>query len=110
AIEEDERVEANSHRLVEIDPETAQDVDELRVRAEPGAAPGEILRVALEDDSVPADAAHKPCREQPAARTPEHPCTSSSHDRLRDAGLMPWPTRCCRDQACSCGCSAPGCG
>src|SRR5262249_10351065 len=108
AIEEDERVEANSHRLVEIDPETAQDADELRMRAEPGAAPGEILRVALEDDSVPADAAQKTCCEQPAERTADHQGTSSDHDWLGDAGLMPWPTRGCVDQAWTCGLSVRG--
>jgi hypothetical protein len=88
-IKEDERVEPDSHRLVEIDPEAAQDVDKLRVRAEAGAATGEILGIALEDDSVPADGAQKTCREQPAERTADHQGKSSGHDWLGDAGLMP---------------------
>src|SRR5262249_58229876 len=38
AIKEDEPGESDSHRLVEIDPEAAQDVDELRGRAGAAAA------------------------------------------------------------------------
>src|SRR5262249_57474663 len=108
--EKGDGVEATPHRLVEIDPEAAQDVDELRGGAEAGAGAGEIPRVALEHNSVPADAAQKTCREQPAERTADHQGTSSGHDWLGDAGFMPWPTTCCHGQACNCGCSVPGCG
>src|SRR5207253_2767321 len=76
AIEENECVELNSHRLVEIDTDAAQHIDELRMRAQPGAAAGEVLGIALEHDGVPAGAAQEMCREQPAERTADHQAAS----------------------------------
>src|SRR5262249_48566579 len=76
AIEENEGVELDAHGLVEIDADAAQDVDELRMRAQPGATPGELVGVALEHDDVPAGAAQEMCREQPAEPAADHQRTA----------------------------------
>jgi hypothetical protein len=80
AIEENEAVELDAHGLVEIDADAAQDVDELRVRAQPGAPAGELLGIALEHDDVPAGAAQEMCRKQPAERAADHQRPTGGHD------------------------------
>ena len=91
AIEENEGVELDPHGLVEIDADAAQDVDELRMRAQPGAAPGELVGVALEHHDIPAGAAQEMCREQPAERAADHQRTAGRHgsDMLDGRMLMP---------------------
>ena len=110
AVEENERVELNPHRLVEIDPDAPQYIDELRMRAQPGAAAREVLGIALEHKGIPAGAAQEMCGEQPAERAADHQSASRGHYWDRDARVMPWPKRCCRGRAGSCGSTAPDCG
>src|SRR5262249_36416715 len=95
-IEENERVELDAHRLVEIDANAAEYVDELRMGAEPGAAAGEVLGIALENDRVPAGAAQEMGREQPAERAADHQGASCGHDWLGGTqamaqDMLSWP-------------------
>jgi hypothetical protein len=103
-------VDLDPHRLVEVDPDAAKDVDELRVGADAGAATGEVVGIALEHDRIAAHAAQEMRRQQSAERATDHQGTSRRHDFSAPDAFTPSPTPCCRGPACNRGCSAPGCG
>src|SRR5262249_48935440 len=110
AIEENECIELDAHRLTENDADAPKHIDELRMGAQPGATAGEVLGIALEYDHAPAGAAQEKCGEQPAERTADHQSASRRHHWDCGTGVMPWPKTCCRGPACSCGSIAPDCG
>ena len=66
ASEADGALQLDTHRLVERDAGAAQNGNKLRMCAEADAAAGQFLVIALEHHRVPADAAQKMRREQPA--------------------------------------------
>ena len=68
--------------LVEVDADAAEDVDELRMGADAGAAAGEVLGVALEHDDVPADVAQQMRRQQPAERAADHQRATITHQAM----------------------------
>src|SRR2546429_621251 len=68
AVEADDGVDLDPHGFVEVDADAMQNVDELRMRADAGAAAGQILGVALEHDDVPADVAQQMRGQQSAER------------------------------------------
>jgi hypothetical protein len=53
-VEADDGVDLDPHGFVEVDADAAQNVDELGMRADAGAAASEVLGVALEHDGIPA--------------------------------------------------------
>ena len=72
AVEADDVLDLDAHRVVEIDAGAVQNFDELRMRAEADAAARQLLGIALEHDDVPADAAHQVRGDQPAERAADH--------------------------------------
>ena len=78
-VEADDGVDLDPHGFVEVDADAAQNVDELRMRADAGAAAGEVLGVALEHDGVPAGAAQEMRRQQSAERAADHQDASRGH-------------------------------
>ena len=101
AIEADDGIDLDPHGVVELDADAREDVDQLRVRAHPGAAAGEVLGIALEHHRVPAGVAQELGRQEPAERAADHQGTSLRH-QLNDAALrahaivhamVSWPGR-----------------
>src|SRR5882757_7185611 len=78
-VEEHDAVDGDAHRIVERDAEPPGDVVQLRMRADAGAAPGQLLGVALEHVGVPADAAEHVGSEQPADRAADDEDTGFAH-------------------------------
>src|SRR6516165_4357504 len=78
-VETDEAVELDPHGLVEIDADAPENIEELRMRAQPRAAPGQVLRIALEESDVPTFAAQEIGGEQSAERPPDHQCAPCRH-------------------------------
>ena len=68
-IEEHHAVDRDAHRIVERNAEPFGHRMQLRMRADAGAAAGQLLGVALEHGRVPADAAQHVGSEQAADRT-----------------------------------------
>src|SRR3984893_5286896 len=71
-IKEDDAIELDAHGCVEVDPDALEDIEQLRVGAEPRTAAGEVFRVALEHADVPAFTAQQVRRKEAAERAAYH--------------------------------------
>src|SRR6185312_14778628 len=101
ALQEDHLVDGNAHRVAERDAEPLGHVVQLGVRADAGAATGQLLGVAFEHDRVPADAAQhvggeqsadRPTDDKGARHSSAYRVISSSAART-SAESLTWPAR-----------------